>query len=52
MADAGVLSGVYFYLSLWYIRKGQAFRIGIFMSGAVLAYIFDEILVGRALSNK
>jgi hypothetical protein len=52
MAEAGVLSGVFFYLSLWYIRKDQAFRIGIFISGAVLAYIVDGILVSITLSNK
>lgn len=49
MADAGLIPGVIFYLSLWYIRKDQAFRMGIFMSGVVLGGVFDGILVSITL---
>jgi hypothetical protein len=49
MPEAGFVPGVIFYLSLWYIRKDQAFRMGIFISGAVLASAFDGILVSRTL---
>jgi hypothetical protein len=49
MAEAGFVPGVIFYLSLWYIRKDQAFRIGIFMLGPVLAGAFDGILVSITL---
>ncbi len=45
MAEAGFLPGVVFYLSLWYKRKDQAFRIAIFVSGAILACASDGILV-------
>ena len=44
MTQAGVVPGFYYYLSLWYIRKDQAFRMGIFMSGSTLAGTFDGIL--------
>jgi hypothetical protein len=49
MAEAGFVPGVIFYLSLWYIRKDQAFRMGIFMPGPLLAGAFDGILVSRTL---
>lgn len=49
MADAGLIPGVIFYLSLRYIRKDQAFRMEIFMSGVVLGGVFDGILVGITL---
>ncbi len=49
MAEAGFVPGVISYLSLWYIRKDQAFRMGIFMSGPLLAGAFDGILVSRTL---
>ncbi len=49
MPEAGFVPGVIFYLSLWYIRKDQAFRMGIFMSDAVLGGAFDGILVSITL---
>ena len=49
MAQSGLVPGIIFYLSLWYIRKDQAFRIGIFMSGVLLAGAFDGILVNIIL---
>ncbi len=52
MAEAGFLPGVVFYLSLWYIRKDQAFRIGIFTSSGILACAFDGILVSITYENK
>lgn len=49
MSQAGIVPGIYYYLSLWYIRKDQAFRIGIFISGAALAAASDPILVSIKL---
>ena len=49
MVQAGVVPGVIFYLSLWYIRKDQPFRMGIFVSGAALACAVDGILVSTVL---
>jgi hypothetical protein len=49
MAEAGAVSSIYFYLSLWYTRKDQAFRMGIFISGDALAGAFDGILVNIIL---
>jgi len=48
MAEAGFFPGVIFYFSLWYIRKDQAFRMAIFLSGAILAGAFGGILLSIA----
>lgn len=49
MGQAGFVPGVIFYLSLWYIRRDQALRMGIFFTGPALASVFDRILVSRSL---
>ena len=44
-AEAGFFPGVIFYLTLWYIRRDQAFRMAMFFSGAMLAGAFGGILL-------
>ena len=37
VAEAGLFPGVCYYLTLWYIRKDTAFRLGIYFASGVLA---------------
>ncbi|EMD37227.1 hypothetical protein CERSUDRAFT_115117 [Gelatoporia subvermispora B] len=44
MTESGLFPGVVYYLSMWYKRKEQHFRISIFFSAASLAGAFGGIL--------
>ncbi|KAI0032906.1 MFS general substrate transporter [Vararia minispora EC-137] len=44
VAEAGLLPGVTFYISLWYPRRMQASRIAIFFAGTTIAGAFGGIL--------
>ncbi|EMD37229.1 hypothetical protein CERSUDRAFT_106179 [Gelatoporia subvermispora B] len=44
MTESGLFPGVVYYLSMWYKRKEQLFRISIFFSAASLAGAFGGIL--------
>ncbi|CAF0894710.1 unnamed protein product [Didymodactylos carnosus] len=44
VAEAGLFPGVVFYLSLWYTRREQTLRLGLFFSAAVLAGSFGGVL--------
>ncbi len=52
MTEAGFFPGVIFYLTLWYTRKDQAFRMAIFFLGAILAGAFGGIMLSIAYWNK
>lgn len=45
MAEAGLFPGVCYYLTLWYIRKDQAYRLGIYFASGVLAGQISGFLV-------
>src|SRR5436190_14157208 len=42
--EAGFFPGVAFYLSCWYLRREQSFRLAIFFSMATLAGAFGGVL--------
>jgi MFS transporter, ACS family, DAL5 transporter family protein len=42
--EAGFFPGVAFYLSCWWLRREQSFRLAIFFSMATLAGAFGGIL--------
>ena len=50
MTESGLFPGVVFYLSMWYKREEQHYRVSLFFSaaslagafGGVLAYVRDE----------
>lgn len=44
MTESGLFPGVVFYLSMWYRREEQHFRISLFFSAASLAGAFGGIL--------
>lgn len=44
VAESGLFPGVVFYLSMWYRRREQHFRISLFFSAASLAGAFGGIL--------
>ena len=44
VAEAGLFPGVVFYLSMWYRREEQQYRISLFFSAAALAGAFGGIL--------
>jgi MFS family permease len=44
IAESGLFPGVVFYLSMWYKRNEQHFRVALFFSAASLAGAFGGIL--------
>ena len=44
MTEGGLFPGVVFYLSMWYKRKEQHYRVALFFSAAALAGAFGGIL--------
>ena len=44
MTEGGLFPGVVFYLSMWYKRNEQHYRIALFFSAAALAGAFGGIL--------
>ena len=44
MTESGLFPGVVFYLSMWYKREEQHYRISLFFSAASLAGAFGGIL--------
>jgi MFS family permease len=44
VAEAGLFPGVVFYLSMWYKRNEQHFRVTLFFSAASLAGAFGGVL--------
>jgi MFS family permease len=48
VAEAGLLPGVIFYLSMWYKRNEQLYRISLFYSVAILAGAFGGLFVSCA----
>ena len=44
MAESGLFPGVVFYLSMWYKREEQHYRISLFFSAASLAGAFGGVL--------
>ena len=44
MTESGLFPGVVFYLSMWYRREEQHFRISLFFSAASLAGAFGGVL--------
>lgn len=48
-AEAGLFPGIIFYLTLWYIRKDQAFRIALFFSAGILAGAFAGLLLSYSI---
>ncbi|CAF0985924.1 unnamed protein product [Didymodactylos carnosus] len=52
VAEAGLFPGVVFYLSLWYTRREQTLRLGLFFSAAVLAGSFGGVLVRLSDSER
>lgn len=45
VAESGLFPGVVFYLSMWYKRNEQHYRIALFLSAATLAGAFGGFLV-------
>ena len=54
VTEGGLFPGVVFYLSMWYRREEQHFRISLFFSAAALAGAFGGILawVSSATSDR
>lgn len=44
IAESGLFPGVVFYLSMWYKRNEQHYRVALFFSAASLAGAFGGIL--------
>ena len=44
MTESGLFPGVVFYLSMWYKREEQHYRISLFFSAASLAGAFGGVL--------
>ena len=44
VTEAGLFPGVVFYLSMWYKREEQHYRISLFFSAAALAGAFGGVL--------
>ena len=44
VAESGLFPGVVFYLSMWYRREEQHYRISLFFSAASLAGAFGGVL--------
>ncbi|KAK9761837.1 hypothetical protein K7432_012961 [Basidiobolus ranarum] len=44
LAEAGLVPGIIFYLSLWYTRQEQVLRIAFFFSAATIAGAFGGVL--------
>lgn len=44
MTESGLFPGVVFYLSMWYRREEQHYRISLFFSAASLAGAFGGVL--------
>ena len=44
MTESGLFPGVVFYLSMWYRREEQHYRISLFFSAAALAGAFGGVL--------
>ncbi len=44
VAESGLFPGVVFYLSMWYKRNEQHFRVALFFSAASLAGAFGGVL--------
>ena len=44
VAESGLFPGVVFYLSMWYKREEQHYRISLFFSAASLAGAFGGVL--------
>ena len=47
-AESGFFPGVVFYLSMWYRRTEQHYRIALFISAPTLAGAFGGIFVSHA----
>ena len=45
VAESGLFPGVVFYLSMWYKRNEQHYRIALFFTAAALAGAFGGIFV-------
>lgn len=45
VTEGGLFPGVVFYLSMWYKRNEQHYRIALFLSAATLAGAFGGFLV-------
>ena len=54
VTEGGLFPGVVFYLSMWYRREEQHFRISLFFSAAALAGAFGGILawVSPSMSDR
>lgn len=50
IAESGLFPGVVFYLSMWYKRNEQHYRVALFFSAASLAGAFGGILAWVRLS--
>jgi MFS family permease len=50
VAESGLFPGVVFYLSMWYKRNEQHYRVALFFSAASLAGAFGGILAWVGLS--
>ena len=44
LTESGLFPGVVFYLSMWYRREEQHYRISLFFSAAALAGAFGGVL--------
>lgn len=51
VSEAGLFPGVVFYLSMWYKRNEQHFRIALFFSAASLAGAFGGVLAWVCLTS-
>lgn len=51
VAESGLFPGVVFYLSMWYKRNEQHYRVALFFSAASLAGAFGGILAWVSISN-
>lgn len=47
--QAGLFPGIVFYLSLWYPKKQQALRIGMFWSISALAGAFSPTVSAKSV---
>lgn len=52
VSEAGLFPGVVFYLSMWYKRNEQHFRIALFFSAASLAGAFGGVLAWVCLTSQ
>jgi len=50
IAESGLFPGVVFYLSMWYKRNEQHYRVALFFSAASLAGAFGGILAWVGLA--